>query len=130
MNRWTRILFVGLALSTGFAHAQAVLRDAPKDVKHGHMLVRNPTQIELDGKADRLSPGARIRNPGNTIVMSGSLVGKTVPVVYRREAAGMVHEVWILTPDEESKLGGTNDSDPQGYKRFVELLGAIFGARR
>jgi hypothetical protein len=131
MNRWIRIPIAALALFATFAHAQVPLRDAPKDVKHGHITVTNPPQIDLDGKADRLSPGARIRNVNNMIVMSGSLVGKTVPVVYRREVAGMVHEVWILTPEEESKLGGIRNTDSaQGAQRFAELLAAIFGARR
>jgi hypothetical protein len=131
MNRWIRIPIAALALFAAFAQAQVPLRDAPKDVKHGHITVTNPPQIDLDGKADRLSPGARIRNVDNMIVMSGSLVGKTVPVVYRREAAGMVHEVWILTPEEESKLGSIRNTDSaQGAQRFVELLAAIFGARR
>jgi hypothetical protein len=83
----------------------------------------------MDGKPDRLSPGARIRDLNNMLVLSGGLVGKTIPVVYRRDAAGLVHEVWILTADEYSKLGGAGSS-PDGYKRFNELLALIFGARR
>jgi hypothetical protein len=131
MNRWIRISLAAFALFAGLSHAQVPLRDVPKDVKHGHITVTNPPQITLDGKADRLSPGARIRNVNNMIVMSGTLVGKTVPVVYRRENAGMVHDVWILSADEESKLGGIGNTDSaQGAQRFIELLAAIFGARR
>jgi hypothetical protein len=131
MNRWIRIPLAGLALLAALAHAQVPLRDVPKDVKHGHMTVTTPPQIVLDGKADRLSPGARVRNVNNMVIMSTALVGKTVPVLYRREAAGMLHEVWLLTPDEESKLGGAGNTDSaQGAQRFAELVAAIFGARR
>ncbi|MDB5753459.1 MAG: hypothetical protein JWP65_3880, partial [Ramlibacter sp.] len=49
----------------------------------------------------------------------------TLPVVYRRDAAGLVHEVWILTADEYSRLTGAT-----GGQRFDELLAFIFGARR
>ena len=77
------------------------------------------------GKPDRLSPGSRIRDLNNMLVLSGGLVGKTLPVVFRRDAAGLVHEVWILTPEEYSRLGGAT-----GGERFVELLALIFGARR
>ncbi len=56
--------------------------------------------ITLDGKPDRLSPGARIRNAQNMLVMSNTLIGQRLVVNYTREAAGMVHEVWILTPPE------------------------------
>jgi hypothetical protein len=131
MNRWIRIPVLAFALLAAFAYAQAPLRDVPKDVKHGHVTVTHPPQIDLDGKADRLSPGARVRDVNNRIVMSGTLIGKTVPVVYRREAAGMVHDVWILSAEEESKLGGIGNTDSaQGAQRFTELLAAIFGARR
>jgi hypothetical protein len=131
MNRWIRIPLAGLALLAAVAYAQVPLRDVPKDIKHGHITITHPPQIDLDGKADRLSPGARIRNVNNMIVMSGTLVGKTVPVVYRREAAGMVHDVWILTPEEESKLGGVgNTNSAQGAQRFLELIAMIIGARR
>jgi len=47
-------------------------------------------------------------------------------VVYRRDAAGLVHEVWVLTADEYSKLNGA----PAGTSAFFELLAIIFGARR
>jgi hypothetical protein len=131
MNRWIRIPIAGLALLAGLAQAQVPLRDTPKDVKHGHITITTPPQIDLDGKPDRLSPGARIRNIDNRIIMSSTLVGQTVPVVYRRETTGMVHEVWILTPQEESKLGGIRNTDSaQGAQRFADLLAAIFGARR
>jgi hypothetical protein len=131
MNRWIRIPVAALALLAGLAQAQVPLRDTPKDVKHGHITITTPPQIDLDGKPDRLSPGARIRNIDNRIIMSSTLVGQTVPVVYRRETTGMVHEVWILTPQEESKLGGIRNTDSaQGAQRFADLLAAIFGARR
>jgi hypothetical protein len=65
------------------------------------------------------------------LVLSGGIVGKTVPVVYRRDAAGLVHEVWILTAEEYSKLGGAGATgSAEGYQRFNELLALIFGARR
>lgn len=123
---------VALWLSFSFsAAAQGIQRDAPKDVVLGEMTVTAPPEITMDGKPDRLSPGSRIRDLNNMLVLSGGIVGKTLPVVYRRDAAGLVHEVWMLTADEYSKLGGAGAADsPEGYKRFAELLGIIFGTRR
>ena len=113
------------------AHAQGIQRSAPADVVLARMTVTVPPQLTLDGKPDRLSPGSRIRDLNNMMVLSGGLVGKTLPVVYRRDAAGLVHEVWILTAEEYSKLGGAGATDsPEGYKRFAELLALIFNARR
>jgi hypothetical protein len=128
MNR-CRFLFVALALLAGLASAQGIRREAPKDVVLGKMVVTAPPQITMDGKPDQLSPGSRIRDLNNMIVLSGGLAGKALPVVYKRDAAGLVHEVWILTDAEYTKLGGTG-SGADGYRRFIELLALIFGARR
>jgi hypothetical protein len=130
MNRWIRILVVAFAaLVTGLAYAQGIRREAPKDVVAGRMVVTTPPQITMDGKPDRLSPGSRIRDLNNLLVLSGSIAGKQLPVVYRRDAAGLVHEVWILTEAEYSKLPGASNS-LEGHKRFDELLGIIFGSRK
>jgi hypothetical protein len=140
MNRCPRTLaglplalclaLTGLSLSFPTeALSQGIKREAPKDVVLGQMVVTLPPVITMDGKPDRLSPGSRIRDLNNMLVLSGGIVGKVLPVVYRRDAAGLVHEAWILTPDEYSKLGGANTGDPQGYKRFNDLLAIIFGLR-
>ncbi len=129
MNRWIRILVIASALLAGLAAAQGIRREAPKDVVLGQLVITTPPEVTLDGKPDRLSPGSRIRDLNNMLVLSGGLVGKTLPVVYRRDAAGLVHEVWILTNEEYSKLGGTG-GDKEGYKRFNELLAIIFGTRK
>ena len=67
--------------------------------------------------------------PRGIPLVNHGLVGKTLPVVYKRDAAGLVHEAWILTDAEYTKLGGTGPG-AEGYQRFVELLSLIFGARR
>jgi hypothetical protein len=129
MNRWIKTLLICAALLAGIAAAQGIHREAPKDVVLGQLVVTAPPQVTLDGKPDRLSPGSRIHDLNNMLVLSGGLVGKKLPVVYRRDAAGLVHEVWILTEAESAKLGGTGEGT-DGYKRFAELLSLIFGARK
>ena len=95
------------------------------------MVVTAPPEVTLDGKPDRLSPGSRIHDLNNMMVLSGTIVSKDLPVVYRRDPSGLVHEVWLLSDEEYSKLGGSGaGGDAQGHKRFADLLGAIFGARR
>lgn len=134
MKRSIRITLAGLALAlaSAAALAQAVMRDAPKDVKPGIIAVSaTPPIIAVDGKADRLSPGARVRDRNNMMVLSGQLAGKTLYTVYRRDSAGLVHEVWLLNEEEYAKVGGKGDIDgnPEGYKRFAELLDLIWKAR-
>ena len=131
MNRWIRILLAGSALLAGIAAAQGIKREAPKDVVLGQLVVTAPPLVTMDGKPDRLSPGSRIRDLNNMLVLSGGIIGKKLPVVYRRDAAGLVHEAWILTDEEYRKLGGVAAAPgADGYKLFVDLLNTIFGARR
>ena len=129
MNRWI-LLPAALLLAAAVAQAQVVVRNAPAHVKPARMAVTTPPQITLDGKPDRLSPGARIRGTNNMMVLSGSVAGQTLPVVYRRDGAGLVHEVWVLTEEEYAKVAPAEDGSPDGHRRFAELLDAIFGTRR
>jgi len=103
MNRCTpRLLGALLVLAASSATAQttAAVRQFPAAALRGEMVVIAPPDITLDGKADRLSPGSRIRGTDNLLVMSGTLVNQKVVVNYLREAAGNVHEVWILNAEE------------------------------
>jgi hypothetical protein len=79
-----------------------VVRTFPDTAPRGKIVFKSPPQIELDGKADRLSPGARIRDERGMLAMTGALQGKEFVVNFKREAStGMVHEVWILTAEEQ-----------------------------
>ncbi|MGE4242963.1 hypothetical protein [Ramlibacter sp.] len=132
MKRWTQRAATALLLlaSSSLAFAQGIVREAPVDVKPALMTVSaTPPDIRINGEAARLSPGSRIRDTQNMMVLSGALAGRTVPVVYKRDPMGLVHEVWLLTPAEYEKVGGVNTGDPNGYKRFNELLSLIWAAR-
>ena len=92
--------FSSLFLST--SAAAQIVRSFPDTAPRGKIAFKSPPQIEVDGKADRLSPGARIRDERGMLAMSGALQGKEFVVNFRREAStGMVHEVWILTAEEQ-----------------------------
>ena len=78
--------------------AAQVARAFPDTAPRGKIAFKSPPEIELDGKADRLSPGARIRDERGMLAMTGALQGKEFVVNFKREAStGLVHEVWILT---------------------------------
>jgi hypothetical protein len=130
MTRWTRTALLGLSLAAATVCAQTVVREAPKDVRPAVIDVSaTPPLIAIDGKQDRFSPGARIRDRDNRLVLTGALAGKSVYTVYRRDGAGLVHEVWLLNEEEYAKVGGKYDGNPEGYKRFAELLDMIWAAR-
>ena len=130
MNRWTRTALLGLSLAAGAALAQGFVREAPKDVKPAVIAVSaTPPIITVDGKADRFSPGVRIRDRNNMLMLTGGLAGKSLYTVYKRDGAGLVHEVWLLSAEEYAKVGGANTGDAAGYLRFQELLNILFGLR-
>jgi hypothetical protein len=73
-------------------------RQFPPKAVRGYLQVVQGAEILIDGKPDRLSPGARIRGPQNTLVMTSALPPDQEYVVnYVREPHGNVHQVWILT---------------------------------
>ncbi len=80
--------------------AQGTPRTFPESALRGKLVVLLPPQVTLDGKPDRLSPGARIHDTGNLLVMSGGLVNRELVVNFVRDGHGLIHEVWILTPQE------------------------------
>ena len=95
------------------AHAQTgdvkpSVREFPKTALRGEMVVKNHPEIVLNGKAERLSPGARIWDKDGALVLSGRLVGQVVAVNYVREVGGLIHQVWILNSEElkEKRAGG------------------------
>lgn len=94
-------LVAGLAGVCAPALAQQLtIRPFPPTALRGTLQVTHPPELLLDGKAERLSPGARIHGTNNMLVMSGAIVGKTVLVNYVREPHGLIHEVWILNEAE------------------------------
>ena len=86
------------------ALAQFAPRPFPPAAMRGAMVITHPPELVMNGRAERLSPGARIRNANNMLVLSGTLVGQNLLVNFVREPNGMVHEVWILTEAEARQV--------------------------
>lgn len=118
---WAAALFstLILALQPGIAMAQsdaAVLvaepvaspgafvgRQFPPHAQRGKLQVVQGAEILIDGKPERLSPGARIRGPQNGLVMSGSIAGQELVVNFVRDAYNNVHQIWLLTTLEATQ---------------------------
>jgi len=85
------------------------IRQFPAKAVRGEMVVLAPPVISMDGKKDRLSVGARIRDANNHFTLSTPLLNKPVLVNYVRDNTGLVQEVWILNAEEakEKRPGGT-----------------------
>jgi hypothetical protein len=87
------LLFLPLA-------ALAQLRTIPQEAKRGELRHVQDMLVEIDGKRQRLSPGAQIRDPDNRLVLPVSLSEKS-QVKYLLDASGLVHRVWILSAKEK-----------------------------
>ena len=97
-----RALALALLLSLA-ASATAQLRTIPQEAQAGTLRHVADMLIELDGKAGQLSPGAQIRDADNRLVLPTSLIER-IEVRYLLDAGGLVHRVWILSPQERAAL--------------------------
>jgi hypothetical protein len=84
------------------------LRKFPEKALRGRMRVTQAPEILIDGKPERLSPGSRIRDTQQRLVMSASITNQEFVVNFLRNPLGEVHEVWILTPLEARQRIPTN----------------------
>ncbi len=84
------------------------LRKFPDKALRGKMKVVQAPEILIDGKQERLSPGSRIRDPQQRMVMSASITNVELIVNFVRNSMGEVHEVWILNDAEIKQKLKTN----------------------
>lgn len=97
-------LALGLPLLSlcSVARAQYItmVRGFPDAAQRGTLTITQSPEITLNGQPARLSPGARIHDQHDMLVLPAHLTGQTLLVNFVTESLGLVHEVWILTPDE------------------------------
>ena len=93
------------------------VRQFPKAALRGVLVVKVPPEVSLNGKPDRLSPGARIRNLNNNFVTPGALIGQELLVNYTRDSLGQLYEVWMLSAEEaKEKRAGLPRSFSFGFE--------------
>jgi hypothetical protein len=102
MNTMYRCTLAALIAAVVMAPAAAqVQRVFPPNALRGAIVMSDPPDITLNGKAARLSPGVRIRNQSNMLQLTGTLAGQRLLVNYTLEnGTGLVNNVWVLRPDE------------------------------
>jgi hypothetical protein len=132
-TRLTALVLIALCAAAAPAAAQEAVpsqneaaaggRHFPIGTLRGSLLVVNSPEIELDGQAERLAPGVRIRSAQNMLVMPASLTGQKLLVNYRRDAAGQVNEAWILTPEEAQARRASAERPLLNFWPFVADTG-------
>lgn len=104
--RFSRILVACLCALSAGAQAQ-LLRTIPDQAKQGEIRHLQEAIVSIDGVQQRLAPGAQIRDEHNRLVVP-TAVPAGAQVKYLLDQAGLVRQVWILTP-EEAKRGAAKN---------------------
>ncbi|MGB7302480.1 MAG: hypothetical protein WBD34_24460 [Burkholderiaceae bacterium] len=102
--RLTQFLLVGLislAIPAGYALAQA--RALPAEARTGNLTMGVFPVAAVNGKPVRFSPGARILNQANQLVLPASVTGK-VPIAYILDFQGQIKQAWLVTNAEITAL--------------------------
>jgi hypothetical protein len=106
MTKGAWILALALALVTA-VHAQAP-RQFPPGSKLGELAGQSQPypMVQIGDKVLRLSPGARIFDEHNRIIMH-SYLPRQAHVVYAEDTNGQVSRVYILRPAELAEIQRT-----------------------
>jgi hypothetical protein len=101
MNTMFRCALTALVAVCLVAPAAAQSRAFPQNTLRGAMVFRDDGQVQLNGQVVPLSPGSRVRDQRNMIVLAGSLVGARLLVNYTLDiGGGQVRDVGVLRPEE------------------------------
>jgi hypothetical protein len=74
-------------------------RTLPADAMRGKIRHVQEMEVEIDGRAQRLAPGAQVRDASNLIIMPSAMPAGA-QAKYTLDADRRVRRVWILTADE------------------------------
>ena len=102
MRPMRRLLVSAIAAAAVATSASAQLRSIPDDAKRGAIRHLQDMVVEVDGKPQRLSPGAQVRDSENRLVVPASVAPGTI-VKFRVDDSGMIRQVWILSPQEAAQ---------------------------
>ena len=80
-----------------------VPRHFPPTADKGYMRFISPNEVTLDGVRLRVSPGTRIKDPLNRMVVAAQLQGQAFNVMYTRDTMQQIGDVWILSNYEMSQ---------------------------
>jgi hypothetical protein len=78
-------------------------RNFPAQAKRGDMKAYDFQSMKIGEKNYRLSPGSRIFNRHNLIIMPASLQIQAAPIMYTLDIRGDLASVWLLTGEEAAQ---------------------------
>ena len=75
-------------------------RSFPLDSKYGMLTLKSTQQAFVNGNEYKVSPGLRVFNAQNFMVLSNQIMGVEFKAAYRLDTGGWIQEIWVLTPGE------------------------------
>lgn len=102
-------------LACALPAAAQLQRQFPATALRGELVVLQPPEAQLNGRAARLAPGARLRGDDNLLVVSGALAGRRLVVHYTLDTGGLLQDVWVLTAAERARLWPTTPEQARAW---------------
>lgn len=98
MRLYRPLILLALTLTT--LSALAFDRPFPANASRASLVITSYPQVQLDGKAARLSQGARIWSTDNLTVVPNALGSSAHIVNYTTDLEGAIDRVWLLSAAE------------------------------
>ncbi len=94
------VLLLGFVLALTATPGEGfAARNFPRDARFGKLTAFTYPYASIGGKALRMSPGAKIYNEQNLIIMPAAM-RQQAKVLYRLDNAGSLSAIWLLTEHE------------------------------
>ncbi|HVY07280.1 MAG TPA: hypothetical protein VHB46_15010 [Burkholderiales bacterium] len=93
-------LLIGVVMATCCAMAAWADRTFPQTARRGDMKAFQYPAMKIGDKVLRLSPGSRIFNEQNLLILPVALQKQYAPVMYLLDMQGDLSQVWLLSAEE------------------------------
>lgn len=103
MKKIQLVCFAAMLALAGATQALAE-RTFPEQAKRGDLKAYEYPSMKIGDRVYRLSPGSRIFNEQNLIIMPASLQVQTAPVMYMLDMSGDLSRLWLLTGEEAATV--------------------------
>jgi hypothetical protein len=100
-----KLLMCGVATLLAAAATVALAqRTFPQNAVRGELKAYEYPDMRIGSKDLRLTPGTRIYNEHNLIVMPASLASRKAPLMYTLDFSGNLGEIWLLSAEEARSI--------------------------
>ena len=105
LRPWGLVCLALLSLTPiGLAQGEPGHRSFPAQALRGELILGVAPDAALNGKSDRLAPGARIRGTNNMLLIPAAAIGQRLTVHYTREGTtGLLMDIWVLNEVERAR---------------------------